>query len=173
MVRVPQAILLFTTGAAVSVRFGPGSHVPSASTGCGKEPRYTPGRTDLATAKFQGVTWHFRVRLPKSYNKHAPIPLIIQHPGWGSPPARMLYNQGDRRMLVVRFWKPYPKMPGNALKLRGGKVCSARRVPGFLSTSSGCRRDVRTRAKADAHCCSGCKEKNRLRNANHHPPKLE
>ena len=37
----------------------------------------------------------------------------------------------------VRFWKPYPKMPRNALKLRGGKVCSARRVPTIHLLTSG------------------------------------
>ena len=67
---------------ATSVAFDASTHVPYASTGCGanKNP-YTPGKSVTATGTYAGVTWTYRVYLPKSYTGTEPLPLIVQHPG--------------------------------------------------------------------------------------------
>ena len=59
------------------------AHVAIGSSGCGKSSPYATGRTTTATGKYAGVTWTFRVYVPRSYNGKTPMPLILQHPGWG------------------------------------------------------------------------------------------
>jgi len=65
------------------VRYDPATHVAVGSAGCGKSSPYTAGKTTTATGKYAGVTWTYRIHVPKSYNKNTPMPLILQHPGWG------------------------------------------------------------------------------------------
>ena len=66
-----------------SVRYDAATHKSMPSTGCGKASPYTPGKTTAATGKYAGVSWKFRVYVPKSYDPKTPMPLILQHPGWG------------------------------------------------------------------------------------------
>jgi polyhydroxybutyrate depolymerase len=70
---------------AGSVRIGANGkeHLPTKSSGCGKSSPYSLGKTSVATGKFAGVTWTYRVYVPKSYNKNTPMPVIVHHPGWG------------------------------------------------------------------------------------------
>ena len=48
-----------------------------------KTSPYTPGHVTVAKATYAGVEWTYRVNVPKSYSSSTPMPLIIQHPGWG------------------------------------------------------------------------------------------
>ena len=64
---------------ATSVAFDASTHVPYASKGCGANNNpYTPGKSVTATGTYAGVTWTYRVYLPKSYTGTEPLPLIIQ-----------------------------------------------------------------------------------------------
>lgn len=66
-----------------SVPYSAETHVPVHSSGCGKNSPYTRGRTSVVQGKYAGVTWTYRVYVPKSYDQHKPMPVIVQHPGWG------------------------------------------------------------------------------------------
>ena len=66
-----------------SVRYDAAKHEPKKSTGCGKDSPYAVGVSTAAKGRYDGVEWTYRVRLPKGYDKHTPIPLIVHHPGWG------------------------------------------------------------------------------------------
>lgn len=66
-----------------SVLFDAKTHTPFNSPGCGKNSPYTPGKTTVAKGTYGGVSWTYRVYVPKSYHKNTPMPLILQHPGWG------------------------------------------------------------------------------------------
>jgi len=66
-----------------SVRYDESNHVPVASNGCGKYSPYTLGKTTSATGTYAGAKWTFRVYVPTSYDSYTPMPVIIQHPGWG------------------------------------------------------------------------------------------
>jgi poly(3-hydroxybutyrate) depolymerase len=74
---------LFAGAQAGSVRYDAATHVATKSAGCGKAPPYALGRTTVATGKYAGVTWTFRVYMPSSYDRNTAYPLILQHPGWG------------------------------------------------------------------------------------------
>ena len=69
--------------AAGSVRYDAEKHKPRPSAGCGRKTPYERGETTVAHAKYAGVKWTFRVYVPKSYDEDEPLPLILQHPGWG------------------------------------------------------------------------------------------
>jgi len=71
------------TGAAGSVLYDAATHVPRASAGCGKPSPYRAGVTSVATGTYAGVKWTYRIYVPKSYSNKEPMPLILQHPGWG------------------------------------------------------------------------------------------
>ena len=81
------AALLPCLALGVSVRYDPATHVAKGSSGCGKESPYKPGKTTVATGKYAGVEWTFRVYVPSSYDGSKPLPLILQHPGWGMTAA--------------------------------------------------------------------------------------
>ena len=66
-----------------SVRYDPASHVAKGSSGCGSKSPYPLGKTTVATGEYAGVKWTFRVYVPSSYDKSTPVPLVLQHPGWG------------------------------------------------------------------------------------------
>jgi len=66
-----------------SLRVDLGSYVGSGSSGCGKTSPYKAGKTSVATGTYAGVSWTWRVYVPKTYDSNKPYPLIIQHPGWG------------------------------------------------------------------------------------------
>lgn len=60
----------------------PETHVPRASSGCGKSSPYKPGKSITARGTYHGYTYTFIVYVPKAYDNTVPIPLILQHPGW-------------------------------------------------------------------------------------------
>jgi len=66
-----------------SVPYDENTHVPIGSSGCGKTSPYGSGKTTVAKGKYAGVEWLFRVYVPNCYNVNTPLPLILQHPGWG------------------------------------------------------------------------------------------
>ena len=70
-----------------SIRYDEATHVAVRSSGCGSPSPYKAGRTTVATGRFAGVTWTYRVYVPYSYSSAEPMPLIIQHPGWGMSAA--------------------------------------------------------------------------------------
>ena len=59
------------------------SHEPLGSAGCGSASPFAPGRTSVARANFKGSAWLYRVYVPRAYDPSTPLPLIVQHPGWG------------------------------------------------------------------------------------------
>ena len=69
--------------AAGSVRYDAEKHKARPSAGCGRKTPYERGETTVAHAKYAGVKWTFRVYVPRSYDEDEPLPLILQHPGWG------------------------------------------------------------------------------------------
>jgi len=66
-----------------SLPFDPATHAAGKSSGCGKSSPYTPGKTVTAKGTYAGVSLTYRVYVPKSYNQNTPLPVILQHPGWG------------------------------------------------------------------------------------------
>ena len=66
-----------------SVRYDAATHRPKGSAGCGQASPYKLGVTTVATAKHGGAEWTFRVYVPAAYDSSTPLPLILQHPGWG------------------------------------------------------------------------------------------
>ena len=51
--------------------------------------RYPPGQSVAAKGTYAGVVYHYRVYVPAAYDPATPLPLILQHPGWGlSAPRR-------------------------------------------------------------------------------------
>ena len=53
------------------------------SSGCGKPSPYSKGKTSTVTAKYAGTTWTYLIYVPYAYSESTPLPLILQHPGWG------------------------------------------------------------------------------------------
>lgn len=66
-----------------SVQYNAETHTPNPSSGCGSTSPYTPGQSVQAKATFQGVEYIYRVYVPTSYKENTPMPLIVQHHGWG------------------------------------------------------------------------------------------
>jgi len=66
-----------------SARYDTQTHQSKSSLGCGKPSPYVPGKTSVAKGKYAGSTWTFRVYVPRNYDDTKPMPLVIQHPGWG------------------------------------------------------------------------------------------
>ena len=66
-----------------SVRFDPLTHSPRGSAGCGSASPYKLGKTTTVKGKYAGVTWKYLVYVPKQYDRHTPMPLIVHHHGWG------------------------------------------------------------------------------------------
>merc|ERR1719253_1850491 len=66
-----------------SVLFDAATHVAGRSSGCGKASPYKVGQTTVAHGTYAGVKWLWRVYVPKAYDKNTPMPVILQHPGWG------------------------------------------------------------------------------------------
>ena len=66
-----------------SLRFDPDTHVPVPSSGCGKPSIYALGRTSIAKVQYAGTEWEYRIYVPSTYSSNEPLPIIIQHPGWG------------------------------------------------------------------------------------------
>jgi len=77
------AVSLSDAGPASSVPYNAETHVAVKSSGCGKTSPYKTGKTQTVTAKYVGITWTYLIYVPKSYNKNTPMPVILQHPGWG------------------------------------------------------------------------------------------
>ena len=71
------------SGAAGSIKFDAKTHKAVGSSGCGSKSPYSLGSTTVATGEYAGVTWTYRVTMPSSYDSSTPIPIILQHPGWG------------------------------------------------------------------------------------------
>jgi poly(3-hydroxybutyrate) depolymerase len=65
------------------VPFNADTHTAVKSSGCGKKSPYKLGTTSSVQAVYGGVTWTYRIYVPKNYNKDLPTPLVLQHPGWG------------------------------------------------------------------------------------------
>lgn len=81
---VAGATLVSATAApAGSVEYDSATHVARGSTGCGKASPYKQGHTVTATGTYAGVKWTYLIYVPNKYNKDKPMPLILQHPGWG------------------------------------------------------------------------------------------
>lgn len=80
-------LTVFLTSAAAgpqgSTRYDAQTHMPRASSGCGKSSPYTAGSSKDYTATYAGTSWTYRVYVPRVYNKDTPTPVILQHPGWG------------------------------------------------------------------------------------------
>lgn len=68
---------------ADSLLYNAGTHAPRKSSGCGGSNPYGTGKSQSATAKYGGVTYTYRVYVPKSYSSNTPMPLVTQHNGWG------------------------------------------------------------------------------------------
>ncbi len=80
-------LVLAGSALANSVKYDASSHVAVGSSGCGSSSPYTLGKTTVATGKYAGVTWTYRVYMPKAYKSSTPMPLLIHHPGWGMSAA--------------------------------------------------------------------------------------
>jgi polyhydroxybutyrate depolymerase len=86
-----RALLLLGAATLSLVAAGPGGGVPYRaethqaikSSGCGKSSPYSAGKTVTATATYVGIKWTYLIYVPSSYDKNTPMPLILQHPGWG------------------------------------------------------------------------------------------
>jgi len=70
-----------------SIKYDAETHVAMRSSGCGRASPYKAGKTTVSTGRYAGVTWTYRVYVPYSYDPSEPMPLIIQHPGWGMSAA--------------------------------------------------------------------------------------
>lgn len=66
-----------------STRYNAETHKAYASSGCGKSSPYTQGKTQVATATYGGNKYTYRIYVPKAYSTNTPMPVILQHPGWG------------------------------------------------------------------------------------------
>ena len=63
---------------AGSVPFDASTHVAGKSSGCGKSSPYSLGKSSTVTAKYDGVTWTYRIYVPKTYSSNTALPLILQ-----------------------------------------------------------------------------------------------
>lgn len=91
MLQAAAAVLSLSAAAAAtdptpalgSVKYDASSHTAVKSSGCGKSSPYSLGKTTATTGKYAGVTWTYRIYMPKKYSSSTPMPLVIHHPGWG------------------------------------------------------------------------------------------
>jgi len=85
IVAISLAFLCSFAAAAASgsTPYNAETHTAGRSKGCGKSSPYSAGKTSVATGNWAGVKWTYRIYVPRAYNKNTPMPVILQHPGWG------------------------------------------------------------------------------------------
>lgn len=143
-----------------SVRIDATTHIPHASTGCGKSSPYSAGKTTTATATYDGVKYTYRVYVPKGYSKNTPMPLVTQHHGWGMTASSEQSGSGIAEYADAKgYIAVFPQGDGDNTH-RGGPWYSWNAV-GTTQSPGPAGATCTNKASTQSYCytsCGGCND---------------
>eukprot|EP00930_Biecheleria_cincta_P038079 TRINITY_DN26161_c0_g1_i1.p1 TRINITY_DN26161_c0_g1~~TRINITY_DN26161_c0_g1_i1.p1 ORF type:complete len:567 (+),score=63.89 TRINITY_DN26161_c0_g1_i1:67-1767(+) len=161
------AILLVASLSFVSAKpsssspYDPETHVAKGSRGCGSESPYRRGTTSVATGTYAGVEWTYRIYVPTSYKKNTPMPLILQHPGWGMTASSEEAGAGITGYAESKGFISVTPQGGNDNRHAGGPWYSWNAV-GTTQSPGAAGATCTSEANFPSYCyksCSPCTDK--------------